>query len=218
MGAADLLASHLCKVEGIDCVSVHDSERPLGMERLRSMEVGLLEAKCRNFLRYYGLCQAQATGGSLKNKANSLRAFLSYFGFRIPKIDQVLDLIDSGTLIEAYTTDFVQVYRSPDFYGVSDHSILRLEVSEWFELFERSANVLDRQIGLVSRVFEGEFTDPLLAPLPPHVVKEINSPKPKASESNSILYAPLYSSEGAVSGILHAFTVGTVRSLQFESV
>ena len=155
---------------------------------------------------------------SLKNKKETLFSFLKKYGLRVPRSQAIFDLMDNNTFFEVYDNHFTQVFRSIDFMKLTSHGLMALESCDWFCLFERSKNIIDQQMVNVRRVFSGNLKTCIFYPVDRHTVKEINSPSPKTSLSESLVYAPVYGLDGKSHGGLHLFKVFEQRSLEFKVI
>lgn len=202
---------------GIKARALPEYQRSLVWDRFLRMTPEMRWYKYRNFEGYFDLCrEIVARGGSLCDKAHSLKAFLAKYALSLPEASDVLEVIDEDTYVEVYDNQFTQVFRSADFMKVTSHGLMSLEACEWFDLFERSKDLTSDQVEVVGKIFDGSICVPMYKPLEDHSVKEVNSVSPRVSQAEIVLYAPLFGVDGSFHGILHVFRVKSVADLNFK--
>lgn len=216
---ANELCDYLWEVEGVEARALPEGQVELVKNAFFSFPLEVQKHKYKSFKNYFQICQElTAKGVTLKNKQEALFAFLRKYGLSIPDADEVFNMIDNDTFVEVYDNHFTQVFRSADFMKVTSHGLMALETCDWFSLFERSQNVTDEQMVVVKKIFDGSLKRPVFKPVDDHTVKEINSSSPKTSQSESLVYSPVYGVDGSFHGGLHLFRVFQQNSLEFEVV
>jgi len=95
---------------------------------------------------------------------------LSYFGFKIKNLDWV-ETIAQDEIIEIYSPQGIQLYRSLNFFNTCGYSLLDLYVHEWFVLWERPASIINRIHATVADVLTGKKTDNQVR-IGPHLIRE----------------------------------------------
>jgi hypothetical protein len=210
---------YLSEVEGINAHALLPSQKRFVYEKFTKLSLKQQNQKLENFEKYLNLCrEILATGGLLCDKAKCLKAFLSKYSLSLPDESEVFETLDKSTYVEVYDNQFTQVFRGPDFFRVTGHSLMALEVCEWFDLFERSKDLTADQVEVVTKLFNGTIKVPLFKPIEDHTVKEINSESPRSSQVEIILYAPLFGADNLFHGILHLFKVVETRPLNFHII
>lgn len=205
------------KVEGVKAVAIHPSEDLLLRERFSRFPAEMQQKKFQRFSAYYTHCQELAAEGiSLKDKATSLKSFMRKFGLIFPNEDSIFEVLDQQTFVEIYDLDFIQCYRSIDFLNATTHSMMALETCEWWDLFERSAHINEGIMRVVQSLYNGSVSEPVYLPVESHTVKELGSQTPLSSQTDIILYSPVYDEQGLFQGGLHFFKVKSVYSLDFK--
>lgn len=85
-----------------------------------------------------------------------------------------LDRETSDVMIEVYSSNMTQIYRSFNFFKISGYSLLDLGVYEWFVLWERPRVTMERIMGLAHQVLQ-EFIPAQKYDVQPHLVREIHN-------------------------------------------
>ncbi len=199
--------------------SVHDYERSSLLEKISNLSIDNQKKRLdESIQRYENVRNIYKTGTIFYQKKRSLNAFLRLHRLRMPNDSEVFQLINNETLIEIYNLHSSQVYRSLDFMDFVSHSIMSLEVSEWWELFSRSEKILSRIYGLALDIYSGKVEEPIFNPVGLHTVKEINSRTPLCAQLLPLVYAPLFTQNGKVEGALHLFKIESLQSLNFKVI
>jgi hypothetical protein len=203
----------------IAAIAMSDIQRNIVVNAFNRLSAAVQIKKYDNLFAFYELCREIVNKGqSLRDKKNFLRAFLMKYGLSVPDEEDIFAAIDKDSYIEVYDNLFTQVFRSTDFFNVTSHSVMALEVCEWFDLFQRSKDLTKDQVEVVTKIFSGSIKVPIFKPIENHSVKEINSDKPRNSLAEIVLYSPIFNADGEFHGILHIFKVIESKSLEFHLV
>lgn len=217
--AASSFCDFLKANTGIEANALCESQFVMIQKEYAKLSLVQQKSKLENFQSYYRFCKDLVSKRqSLRDKKSCIKAFFYKYALTVQDQDEILDTICDNTFIEVYDSDFKQVYRSVDFFEVTSHSIMALELCEWFDLFQRSKDLTSDQYEVVTKIFSGVIKVPVYKPIEDHTVKEINSDHPKSSQAQIILYAPLFNADGTFYGILHLFRVIESQSLEFQLV
>jgi hypothetical protein len=217
---AEKLAGHMSKVEGVNVTAIHDHERERLAKVFAKLSLEKQEKKLQRFMDYYEHCRDLVTQGiSLRNKPKALKVFKEKLGFRFPSEEEIFRVLDDQTFIEIYDLDFIQCYRSIDFFRVTNHSLMALEACEWWELFERSSEIHQQIMNAVQLIYSGLAQEAIFSPVDTHTVKEISSQTPpRYSQTEVVLYSPVYDDQGVFQGGLHFFKVREGSEADFKAV
>jgi hypothetical protein len=85
--------------------------------------------------------------------------------------ENFLDVIDEECIVEVYTSDMIQIYRSLKMLSITSYSILDLSVFEWFVLWRRPQKVVNHINTEVSEILRSEETLRRLN-IPKHLLSE----------------------------------------------
>jgi hypothetical protein len=118
----------------------------------------------KNILMTCGMSLENVDERQLASKA------LGYFGFKIKNLDWI-ETIAYDEIIEIYSPQGIQLYRSLNFFNTCGYSLLDLYVHEWFVLWERPASIINRIHATVGEVLAGKKTDTQV-PIGPHLIRE----------------------------------------------
>jgi hypothetical protein len=94
---------------------------------------------------------------------------LQQFCFKMK--DHTWDATAQEQIVEVYTVDGIQLYRSLSFFRTCGYSLLDLCVNEWYVLWERPQKVLQEMHLVLSSLLAGRKKDSTLD-IPPHLVME----------------------------------------------
>lgn len=119
--------------------------------------------------------EAQANGHRMDDNAAILWHALKSFGLRPPS-DLLSHLTDSA-VVEIYSSDNVQLFRSFSFFAISSYTLEELHCLDWVTLFARKdPAIIEKIIGFVTDAFTGKVTGTIpLDHIPPHEVFETSS-------------------------------------------
>lgn len=95
---------------------------------------------------------------------------LKYFNFMI-KNKGWIEATHHDEIIEIYTPEGIQLYRSLNFFKTCGYSLLDLYVNEWFILWERSSVVIEKIHEVVEQTLKGLKTDTKVG-IGPHLIRE----------------------------------------------
>lgn len=95
---------------------------------------------------------------------------LGMFGLRVA--DNTWEDKAKDRIIEVYTGEGVQLYRSMNFFKTCGYSLLDLCVNEWYVLWERPSKVMEQLNTIVAQVMTGAERPSTEMPVRPHIVRE----------------------------------------------
>ena len=208
------ISKHLKSELNLNAPATLESEVENLQKKYFSLPQKIRQEKFRMFISYFQhILEVRDKEVLLNDKVTSLKAYLKKYEWEIPDQDNIYKLLSQKDVyIEAYDKNFIQIYRSPDFATITNHSIMKLETYEWRELFQRSKEDSLIQQKIISKLFSGEVKEPIYNPMGKHCVKEINSISPRSAEVESLSYCPIYSSKDILQGGLHIFKYKTISS------
>jgi hypothetical protein len=132
---------------------------------------------------------------------------MRYYGLELK--DDFQGILQKDDVIEIYSAEQIQIFRTFNFYEYSAYSYLDLLVNEWFHLWERPRHILDGLMAVVQTVMSGEKKGLIsMDHIPRHVYKEIyNSEDAKNFEVRSVLckfghISPLYRADNTIGGFI----------------
>jgi len=132
---------------------------------------------------------------------------LEYYGLRLK--DDFQKILHKDDVIEVYSAEHIQLFRTFNFYNYSAYSYMDLLVNEWFHLWERSSALLQSLFAVGQSVISGEKQGiTSMDSIPQHVYKEIYNSEDLANfESRSVLckfghICPLYKRDNSIGGFI----------------
>jgi hypothetical protein len=159
------------EMAGVQLIAYRDEGLPLftaqsGDERRKVLEA--LEVCVE-------ICQEHQNQGHAMNDSpvliwNSLRRF----GFRPPS--DLFSHITRDRVIEIYSTQGIQIFRSFNFYKFCSYSLEELYCNPWYLLYQRDEATTLRLMDALVQFFSGKWAEIVQVDIPPHSVKELLSP------------------------------------------
>jgi len=163
-------------------------------------------------LDYYRTCLAVITSkGSLRNNPGSVARHLARHRVRID--GNVFATLSQHQCVEIYDFQFVQTFRSPNFFNFVDHSIADFAILPYWEIFSRSAAVNDRILRNAQDILNGIHRGPMWNFVEDNIVKEKSSAK--ITKLHTIVCAPIYLEDSPeVVGLIHVFDIALQNEIQ----
>ncbi len=122
-----------------------------------------------NFTKYLDLLLELHGGGiSLRDNKAVFSHLLTRLGLGLSTFN--IDLIENDHMVEAYSLDNVQIFRSINFFDYCNYTILELLSCEWFVLYERLESVTKIIFDQVKLCLEAE--KPIRLNVPTHIMQE----------------------------------------------
>lgn len=115
--------------------------------------------------------------------------------------------LTKDTVIEVYTRDNRQIFRSLQFFSVCSYTLEHVYSLAWFQLYARDSSIELESIELFNRLCRRELTGLVFKPFANHEVRECLPGHSRTTSIEPLLIAPLTNSSGELSGFLNAFTV-----------
>jgi len=104
--------------------------------------------------------------------------------------DNIVQKIQMTDVVEIFSSDHTQIYRSYSCFALCNYSIAELVAYPWYELYERPARVHDRLMELGLPVLNGEKSHQDLEDfVPPYLLKEKMTEERAAFRVQEKLYA-----------------------------
>jgi hypothetical protein len=130
-------------------------------------------SKKTSVIHFLKLCtewvsQAVKSGDDISDRA-FLRNALEHYG--LVADEDFLRTIDEETVVEIYSEDMVQLYRSFKMLDMTGYSLLDLSLFEWFVLWERPHLTIQQMQNGIATVLKSEM--PLMSfEVTPHLLRE----------------------------------------------
>lgn len=205
------------KYENIIVIPYRFEEFEFLKDRFESWTPEKQNLKLSSFLAYKAHCEELWNENkSIMNERESFVRFLKSQKLYIHDQEAIEKLISFDTFTEIYDLNYVQIYRSLDFFNHTNHSLMALETFEWWELFQRSPEISAKVHAVAQQVFLGITSDPIYNPIEEHVVQELETNKPMSHLIQSLVYAPTLGVGGEFLGGLHVCRINKSRSLKFQ--
>lgn len=93
-------------------------------------------------------------------------------------------------VIEVYSADNIQLFRTFNFFKISSYSLLDLLTNEWYHLWERPSFVLDALIQASVDMMEGRIKQATQINTARHILKEIYNDESINFKTSSVLVQP----------------------------
>lgn len=103
------------------------------------------------------------------DERKTLKKALEHYGLSVH--DDFWKTIDRDHIIEVYSSDMRQIYRSINFFQVTGYSLLDLMTFEWFTLWERPKPIKEELFRITTK-FSSEFIPVSPVGVPVHLLME----------------------------------------------
>lgn len=106
----------------------------------------------------------------LEDSPSVLKLALDYYGLKTSK--RFFETLERDDLVEIYTLDHFQIFRTFNFYKLSNYSLEDILLNEWYKLYKRPAHVTDQLMAHVNLHLEQnlEYSE---FDIEPHIMSEI---------------------------------------------
>lgn len=98
--------------------------------------------------------------------------------------------LEKDDVIEVYSTENIQLFRTFNFFKISSYSLLDLLTNEWFHLWERPSFVMDAIVQQVGEIVDGTMKITTPGKFARHIVKEIYNDESIGFTCSSVLVEP----------------------------
>lgn len=163
--------------------------------RTNAEKLGIVDA----FSKYRRICTEMHLAGVSLRDNNALLAH-SLKRNELLSREDLTCFVTNDNMVEVYSLDNVQIFRSINFFDYCNYSLLDLLTREWPDLYERLSSVTDdlmHQIQTAVGVGElRKFTTPT------HVMKERDSNPRGVFQIDHQYVCPLYDSQGKVTAFM----------------
>ncbi len=95
---------------------------------------------------------------------------LQFYGLNVS--DDFWATVTKDQIIEIYSDDMTQIYRSIGFFTKTGYSLADLALFEWWVLWQRSKSVIEKQTAEVTAILNNNIPV-MTTQIPPHIVLEI---------------------------------------------
>lgn len=98
--------------------------------------------------------------------------------------------LGNDDVIEVYSTENIQLFRTFNFFKISSYSLLDLLTNEWYHLWERPSFVMETIIESVNEIVQGRMKATTPVTFARHIVKEIYNDDSIDFDCSSVLVEP----------------------------
>lgn len=158
-------------------LSVYGYEVPVASKAALAKLPEVADDKKRQIIRQYDLFmdwiapekkpeKPEVSGGEITWAKKALQ----FYGLSVS--DDYWATVTKDQIIEIYSDDMTQIYRSISFFTKTGYSLADLALFEWWVLWKRSNAVIEKQTAEVTEILNKNIS---LMPtqIPPHVVLEV---------------------------------------------
>lgn len=167
--SCELLAEY-AKTEGIEILPYESA----ALLKFRSLPLPQAKQICDSLVDY---CETMTTireqGEYLKYNLNAFWLTLRKAGLRSD--NELFTLLDAKDVIEIYTTEGLQIFRSFHFFQYCSYDLETLFSTPWYELFHREPEHSQACADLYGRFLKGEVIGTETLTIPAHTVREHGS-------------------------------------------
>lgn len=118
--------------------------------------------------------------------------------------DDLLARVSEDDIVEIYTADLIQIYRSFRFFGLCSYSLTDLLSNEWFDLYERSVVINNYLFEAGKALMERTYDlSPInLSHIPIHLMREKISTEKRSFQIQFKEMYPVYQVSGGFYGYI----------------
>ncbi len=123
-----------------------------------------------NFNEYFQICLGTVgIHQTLKDHLAHFKLTLQKFNFWVDS--SIWSELKDNNVIEIYTSDSTQVFRTFNFYQLVRFTLEELFCRPWYELYQRDSFTNRANLNAVQKVLSGHSTQPIFPHIPIHKVK-----------------------------------------------
>ncbi len=157
-----------------------------------------------NFTKYLDLLLELHEGGiSLRDNKAVFSHLLTRFGLGLSTFD--INLIENDHMVEAYSLDNVQIFRSINFFDYCNYTMLELLSCEWFVLYERLESVTKKMMEELKLCLEAGKA--IRLNVPAHIMQERFSVPRGVFKLQHQFCFPLFDQDHRLSGYAASISV-----------
>lgn len=183
--------------------------KPYGSENLCYFSVLSLAKQqviYEDLRRYYQICLESI------QLHNSLKDNMGQFHLALKKLDiqvegQVFSALNSEDVIEIYTLDSIQIFRTFNFFHLVTYTLEEIFCRPWFELYERDVFTNEANHKAVKHVLSGQARSPIYPNIPIHDIYEKKEGSRSLTKIKHRFMAPAYNSSEDLTGFINVFQV-----------
>jgi hypothetical protein len=142
---------------------------------------------------------------SFKNNIGHFHLALKKLDIRVE--DQVFSALNSEDVIEIYTLDSIQIFRTFNFFHLVTYTLEEIFCRPWFELYERDVFTNEANHKAVKFVLSGQTRSPFFPNIPVHDVYEKKEGGHSTTKIKHRFMAPAYNSDEELTGFINVFQV-----------
>jgi hypothetical protein len=192
-------AKHL----GVDIVA----HQPETFKRFLSFDPQRQNLTYKIFQSYYAICSRAIQQDIDLNDNHSLIWWaLKEIGLRPPS--DLFQQLQKDDVIEIYDPNFIQVFRTFNFFKLCGYSLDQILCYEWYELYKRDENITKHMVDVCSDIIAGKIRETLHTKFPDHIVEQPLAKDKKAIKIQHRFVSPLHGSNGI--HMLNVFKVSKV--------
>lgn len=156
--------------------------------------------------RYYQIClESIRIHGSLKDNIGQFRFALKKLDIQVD--DRVFSDLNIEDVIEIYTIDSIQIFRTFNFFYLVTYTLEEIFCRPWFELYERDVFTNEANHKAVKYVLSGQTRSPFYPNIPTHDVYEKKEGGRSLTKIKHRFMAPAYNSHEELTGFINVFHV-----------
>ncbi|MBK8203198.1 MAG: hypothetical protein IPK68_13045 [Bdellovibrionales bacterium] len=183
--------------------------KPYGSENLCYFSVLSLakqQVVYEDLRRYFQIClESIQLHDSLKDNIGQFHLVLKKLNIQVE--DQVFSALNSEDVIEIYTLDSIQIFRTFNFFHLVTYTLEEIFCRPWFELYERDIFTNEANHKAVKYVLSRQTRSPFYPNIPVHDVYEKKGGGHSITKIKHRFMAPAYNSDEELTGFINVFQV-----------
>ncbi len=156
--------------------------------------------------RYYQIClESIKLHASLKNNIGQFRLAVNKLGIQVE--DKVFSILNPEDVIEIYTLDSIQIFRTFNFFYLVTYTLEEIFCRPWFDLYQRDVFTNEANHKAVKHVLSGQARSPIYPNIPIHDIYEKKEGSRSLTKIKHRFMAPAYDSDEELTGFINVFQV-----------
>lgn len=186
--------AEITRKQGYKC-RAHSPKALLKLSMLPAEQKQLLAKQIKNILNICSsTSEVEASDGEHSERRYVEQALKMY---ELDLEDDFWKKITKDDVIEVYSTENIQLFRTFNFFKISSYSLLDLLTNEWYHLWERPSYVMEDITQGLTELLQGKIKTTTPTNISQHIVKEIYNDDSIDFKCSSVLtepgvFCPLY--------------------------
>ena len=163
--------SKLINLHGVPLRALSDREE----SKVRQMPINVLAPVLKAMTHYREVIadiEKDKERSPIERDKHHLQAFLKKHRLKFAD-SQFTNLLEEGLLVELYSLGHQQIFRSVEFFNISNYDLETLVFVPWNELFYRDEKIFENILRVIGKVIAEQIPHWENPPIKEHILKEV---------------------------------------------